>query len=72
MMKKRVDREFRKYSVKNAICFSMNAINISSITNDKGDCQPDSIYDFEPYDYEQESEEPAPPKVDAWGVTRKL
>ena len=55
-MKKRVDREFKKYSVLNTIQTSMNAINISSITNDKGDSAPE--YDFEPYDYEEESTEP--------------
>ena len=57
-MKKRVDREFKKYSVQNAIQTSMNAINISSITNDKGDTDPNSVYDFEPYNYDEESAEP--------------
>lgn len=46
----------------------MNALNISNMTNDKGDNFKDyPIYDYEPYDYEEESREPVPPKIDTHG-----
>jgi len=46
----------------------MNAINISNISNDKGDGFAEyPIYDFEPYDYEEESEEPVAAPMDTHG-----
>ena len=52
MMKKRVDAEYKGYSVKNCVQTTMNALNISNITNDKGDAFTDyPIWDFEPYNY---------------------
>ncbi len=53
MMKKRVERDFKAFSIANTIQISMNAINISNISNDKGDGFSEyPIYDYEPYDYE--------------------
>ena len=51
----------------------MNALNISNMTNDKGDCFKDyPIYDFEAYDYEEESQEPIAPKLDTHGMASKM
>jgi len=51
----------------------MNALNISNMSNDKGDNFKDyPIYDFDPYDYEEESREPAPPKLDTHGQMSKM
>ena len=66
MMKKRVESEFRGYSIKNSIQTVINALNISNITNDKGDDFSDfPIYDFDKYDYEEESTEPTPAAQDS-------
>lgn len=47
----------------------MNALNISNMTNDKGDAFDDyPIYDFEKYDYVEESTEPVPAKLDTHGL----
>ena len=47
----------------------MNALNISNMTNDKGDAFDDyPIYDFGKYDYEEESAEPVPAKLDTHGL----
>ena len=73
MMKKRIDAEYKGYSVHNCIQTTMNALNISNITNDKGDAFTDyPIWDFEPYNYQEESEEPAPPKLDTHGQEGKM
>ena len=46
----------------------MNALNISNISNDKGDnFDQYPIYDFEPYNYEEESTEPAAAPIDTHG-----
>ena len=52
----------------------MNAINISNITNDKGDNPADMqpLYDLDRYDYEEESTEPAPAKIDSHGLEGKM
>ena len=51
----------------------MNALNISNMTNDKGDGFNDyPIYDFDPYNYEEESTEPVPPKLDTHGFQSKM
>ena len=56
MMAKQVERDYKRYSITNAIQTAMNAINISNMTNDKGDSFKDyPIYDYEPYNYEEES-----------------
>ena len=70
MMKKRVDKEYKKYSVHNAIQYSTNAIGISEMLYDKGDEL--GKYKFEPYNYLEESDEPIPAKTDSYGVERKL
>ena len=73
MMKKRVDGEYKGYSVQNAIQTTMNALNISNMTNDKGDDFDEyPIYDFEKYNYEEESEEPTPAKLDTHGLQSKM
>ena len=73
MMKKRVEREYLKYSVHNAIMTSQHAINLSNITNDKGDVFEDyPIHDFEPYNYEEESREPTPAPLDSHGKQGKM
>ena len=73
MMKKRVDREFKKYSVLNAIQTTLNALNISNISNDKGDNFAEyPIYDFEPYNYEEESTEPEPAPLDSHGKLGRM
>ena len=68
MMKKRVDSEYKIYAVKNAIQYTVNAISISELRFDKGD--KNSF--FESYNYEKESEEPPPSKIDSYAVERKL
>lgn len=52
----------------------MNAINISNITNDRGDNfeERSDNYDLENYDYEAESLEPIPPKIDTHGLVGKM
>ena len=73
MMKKRVEREYLKYSIQNAIMTAQHAINLSNITNDKGDVFEDyPIHDFEPYNYEEESKEPTPAPLDSHGKQGKM
>lgn len=73
MMKKRVEREYLKYSVQNAIMTTQHAINLSNITNDKGDIFEEyPIHDFEPYNYAEESTEPIPPPLDSHGKQGKM
>ena len=51
----------------------MNAINISNITNDRGDIFDDErLYDFDTYDYVEESTEPEPPKICSHGKLGKM
>ena len=70
MMKKRVDNEYKMFSVQNAISTCMHAINISEMQKDDGD--EFGEYAFEPYHYEEESEEPVAAKVDNYGVEGKM
>ena len=70
MMKKRVDREYKKYAVHNAIQSTMNAINISEMQKDLGDEL--GTYPYDPYEYEEEAVEPMPAKVDNYGVEGKM
>lgn len=68
MLKKKVEKDYKRYSIKNSISFCINAINISKITNDPGDNFTEyPIYDFGQYDYEEESVEPIPAKLDSHG-----
>ena len=66
MMRKRIDREFKSYAIKNTLQMSIHAFNISNIFNDKGD-DFSKKEDFEPYNYEEESREPSPPIKDNCG-----
>ena len=66
MMRKRIDREFKGYAIKNTLQMSIHAFNISNIFNDKGDDFSKKEY-FEPYDYAEESREPSPPIKDNCG-----
>ena len=64
MLKRRIDREYMKYAVKNTLGMVIDAFSISNILNDKGDGARD---DFEPYNYVEEALEPMPPKKDNLG-----
>ena len=66
MMRKRIDREYKTYAIRNTLQMSMNVFSISNIFNDKGDNWKDRD-DFEPYDYVAEMTEPAPPIRDNAG-----
>lgn len=73
MMKKKVEREYKRYSIQNSIQFSLHAINISNLKNDVGDNFTEyPIYDFDHYDYEEESTEPAPTPMDSHAKHGKL
>ena len=69
-MRKRVDKEYKMYSVNNAIQFATNAITISEMPRDKGDELGN--YHFKPYNYDEESEEPVPAQTDSFGKERKM
>lgn len=73
MLKKKVEKTYKKHSINNSISFCLSAINISKITNDPGDNFTDyPIYDFDQYDYDEESVEPVPAKLDAHGKQSKM
>ena len=73
MMKKRVETEYKKYAVMNNVQTMMNALNISNISNDPGDkFDAYPIHDFEPYNYVEESTEPAPAPLDSHGQEGKM
>ena len=69
LMKKRIESEFRAYSIKNAIQTSMNAVNMQTITNDIGDDfskRPE--IELDNYNYDEESTEPEAAKLCSHGV----
>ena len=59
----RVDKTYRSYGINCSMASVVNAIDISNITNDRGDTCEEMAYAIE-YNYAGESEEPAPPKID--------
>ena len=68
-MKKRIEGEFKGYSIKNAIQTTMNAVNMQTITNDIGDDftkRPE--IELDNYDYDEESTEPVAAKLCSHGV----
>ena len=72
-MRKRIEREFKAYSIRNAIRTTMNAVNMQTITNDIGDDfskRPE--VDLDNYDYDEESTEPAAAKLDSHGVQGRM
>ena len=73
LMKKRIEREFKAYSIHNAIQTTMNAVNMQTITNDIGDDfskRPDIAIDS--YNYDEETMEPAIPKMDSYGAQGRM
>ena len=73
LMKKRIESEFRAYSIKNAIQTSMNAVNMQTITNDIGDDfskRPE--IELDNYNYDEESTEPAAAKLCSHGVQGRM
>ena len=73
LMEKRVEKEFKLHSIKTALVNVLNTIYIQSITNDPGDDPEQQMNStmmsgmmsgFVPYNYEEESTEPEPAKVD--------
>ena len=72
-MRKRIEREFKGYSIRNAIRTTMNAVNMQTITNDIGDDfsnRPEVSLDN--YNYEEESTEPEPAKLCSHGVQGRM
>ena len=69
MLLRRIEREFKHYSVKNTLGMCTYAFNISNISADKGDVKSDS---FEPYDYDEESTEPKAAARDNLGRDLRL
>ena len=73
LMKKGIEREFKAYSIRNAIRTTMNAVNMQTITNDIGDDfskRPE--VELENYNYEEESTEPEAAKLDSHGVQGRM
>ena len=72
-MKKRIEGEFKGYSIKNAIQTTMNAVNMQTITNDIGDDfskRPE--IELDNYDYDEESTEPVAAKLCSHGVQSRM
>ena len=64
MMKKRIENEYKTYASKNMLTMVQYVFKASSVNKDKGDAKRE---DLKPYDYEEESAEPQPPKCDNLG-----
>ena len=63
IMLHRVDRTYRKYGIQNTISMIANSLDIQNITNDKGVSLDEDNNPIQ-YNYELESQEPAPTAID--------
>ena len=63
LMAKRVESEYVAYGIGASLQAMVNAINISAITNDKGD-DHDQLPQMPDYNYAEECEEPAAARID--------
>ena len=67
----RVDKTYRQHGINASMAMITNSLDISNITNDKGENYDEDMNLFE-YDYEEESTEPPQVKIDKMAPSTEI
>ena len=67
----RVDKTYRQHGINASMAMITNSLDISNITNDKGENYDEDGNEFE-YDYEEESAEPRQVPIDKMAPSTEI
>ena len=67
----RVDNTYRQHGITHSMAMIANSLDISNITNDKGENYDENMDVFE-YDYEEESAEPPQVPIDKMAPSTEI